>query len=401
MAGTQTQTTGTIRSGGMVTAGFEPLAEAFRALMARGPRGGALVVRSPDGVLADLRIGWEDHAHTRPWRPQTQALGFSATKGLASMVLHRLADRGLIDYDIRVAAYWPEFAAQGKEGITVRELLSHRAGLYDVQAVARNAEDLMDHLGMERRLAAATPVGPAGRPAYHAITFGWLASGLARAVTGKGMRDLVREELAEPLGTTGLEIGIGDGPTTPAEMIGRSLRFYTAFGMAATPVLGWLPITRAGFRALHAPGFEQLCRGPDPAVWRTEMPAVNGALSADGLARLYLPLANRGLGPDGERFLSAEIVERLGTVQTRGMDRVLGVRMRWRLGFHHAFGLGGPAPRALGHYGFGGSGGWGDPDTGISLGFVSSHIGNFTTAIGDLGILRLTAVARACAARAT
>jgi CubicO group peptidase (beta-lactamase class C family) len=82
------------------------------------------------------------------------------------------------------------------------------------------------------------------------------------------------------------------------------------------------------------------------------------------------------------------------------MDRVLGIRMRWRLGFHHAFGLGSRAPRALGHYGFGGSGGWGDPDTGISFGFVSSHIGNFTTAIGDLGILRLTAVARACAARA-
>jgi CubicO group peptidase (beta-lactamase class C family) len=365
--------------------------------MARGPRGGALVVRSAGRVLADLRIGWEDHAHTRPWRPETQALGFSATKGLASMVLHRLADRGLIDYDLPVAEHWPEFAAQGKNEITVRELLSHRAGLYDVQAVARSADDLLDHLGMERRLAAAAPEGPPGHPAYHAITFGWLASGLARSVTGKGMRELVRTELAEPLETTGLEVGIGDGPTKPAEMIGRSLRLYTAFGMAATPLLGWLPITRAGFRALHAPGFEEICRGPNPAVWRTEMPAVNGALSADGLARLYVPLANRGLGPGGQRFLSEEIVERAGRVQTRGVDRVLGVRMRWRLGFHHAFGLGSPAPRAVGHYGFGGSGGWGDPDTGISFGFVSSHIGNFTTAIGDLGILRLTAVARSCA----
>jgi hypothetical protein len=93
-------------------------------------------------------------------------------------------------------------------------------------------------------------------------------------------------------------------------------------------------------------------------------------------------------------------VERIGRIQTRGMDRVLGIRMRWRLGFHHAFALGRPGPRALGHYGFGGSGGWGDPDTGVSFGFVSSHIGNFTTAIGDLGILRLTAVARACAERA-
>jgi CubicO group peptidase (beta-lactamase class C family) len=385
---------------GTVTTGFEPLAEQFRTLMARGPRGGALVVRRGDRVLADLRIGWEDRARTRPWRPDTQALGFSATKGLASMVIHRLADRGLIDYDLPVASYWPEFAAAGKERITVRELLSHRAGLYDVQAVARNADDLLDHLGMERRLAAATPQGAAGRPAYHAITFGWLASGLARAVTGMGMRELVRTELAEPLGTSGLEIGIGDEHPGPAEMVGTSLRIYTALGIAATPLLGWLPVTRAGFRALHAPGFEELCRGPEPAVWRTEMPAVNGALSADGLARLYVPLANGGLGPGGKRFLSEDLVARIGKVQTRGMDRVLGVRMRWRLGFHHAFGLGSPAPRALGHYGFGGSGGWGDPDTGISFGFVSSHIGNFTTAIGDLGIMRLTAEARACAAHA-
>ena len=369
-------------------------------MMARGPRGGALVVRRGDRVLADLQIGWEDRTRTRPWRPDTQALGFSATKGLASMVIHRLVDRGLIDYDLPVASFWPEFAAAGKERITVRELLSHRAGLYDVQAVARNADELLDHGGMERRLAAVAPQGAPGRPAYHAITFGWLASGLARAVTGEGMRDLVRTELAEPLGTDGLEIGTGGKRPSPAEMVGTSLRIYTALGIAATPLLGWLPVTRAGFRALHAPGFEELCRGPEPAIWHTEMPAVNGALSADGLARLYVPLANGGLGPDGKRFLSQELVSRIGKVQTRGMDRVLGIRMRWRLGFHHAFGLGSPAPRALGHYGFGGSGGWADPDTGISFGFVSSHIGNFTTAIGDLGIMRLTAEARVCAAHA-
>jgi CubicO group peptidase (beta-lactamase class C family) len=385
-------------SGGTVEAGFEPLAEEFRRLMARGPRGGALVVRAGDRLLADLHIGWEDRARTRRWRPETQALGFSATKGLAAMVLHRLADRGLLAYDEPVATFWPEFAAAGKGGITVRELLSHRGGLHDVQAVARGPRDLLDHLGMEERLAAAQPQLLPGQPAYHAITFGWLAAGLARAITGKGMRELVRTELAEPLGTAGLEIGNPSQP--PAEMVGSSLRLYTALGVAATPLLGWLPVTKQGFRALHAPGFERLCRGPDPAIWRTEMPAVNGALSADALARLYVPLANRGVATGGLRFLSPETVEEAGRVQTRDWDRVLGVRMRWRLGFHHAFGFGAPAPRALGHFGFGGGGGWGDPDTGISFGFVTSHIGTFTTAIGDLGILRLSSVARACAAEA-
>ncbi|MFL5908822.1 MAG: serine hydrolase domain-containing protein, partial [Solirubrobacterales bacterium] len=330
--------------------------------MARGPRGGALVVRKGDRVLADLRIGWEDRAITRPWRRDTQALGFSATKGLAAMVLHRLADRGMLGYDEPVASFWPEFGAAGKERITVRELISHCGGLSDVQAIARDGRELLDHLLMEERLAAARPQSPPGMPAYHAFTFGWLASGLARAITGSGMRELIRSELAEPLGTTGLELGAPSGGP-PVEMIGRSLRFYTGFGMVGTPLFGWLPLTKIGFRALHAPGFERLCRGPDAPIWRTEMPAINGALSADGLARLYVPLANEGLAADGSRFLSAETVEQAGRVQTRDWDRVLGVRMRWRLGFHHGFGLGRPAPRALGHFGFGGGGGWGDPAT--------------------------------------
>jgi CubicO group peptidase (beta-lactamase class C family) len=382
-------------TGGIVHPAFVPLAEQFRKLMARGPRGGALVVRAGERVLADLHIGYEDKARTRRWQPESQALGFSATKGLAAMVLHRLADRGQLAYDEPVASFWPEFGVEEKADITVRELLSHRAGLYDVQAIASSGEELLDHVLMEERLAAARRQGPPGRPGYHAFTFGWLASGLARAVTGKGMRDLIEEELRVPLGAHGLELGSPVRP--PADMVGASLRIYTAFGVAASPLLGYLPVTAAGHRALNAPGFERICRGPDPPIWRTEMPAVNGALSADGLARLYVPLANRGLGPDGERFLSEETVDQLGRVQTRGMDRVLGVRMRWRLGFHHAFGVGQPAPRALGHFGFGGSGGWGDPDTGISFGFVTSHIGSFTTAIGDLGILRLSGVARECA----
>ena len=381
-----------------VAPGFEPLAEEFRKLMARGPRGGALVVRAGQQVLADLRIGWEDRARTRRWRRETQALGFSTTKGLASMVLHRLADRGLLSYDEPVAAFWPEFAAAGKERITVRELLSHRAGLSDVQAIARNGRELLDHELLERRLAAARPQLPPGMPGYHAFTYGWLASGLARAITGKGMRELIRTELAEPLGTAGLELGAPSGHP-PVELVGSSLRLYTSFGVAATPVLGWVPVTQAGFRALQAPGFERLCRGPNAEIWNTEMPAINGALSADGIARLYVPLASGGLAADGSRFLSSELVEEVGRVQTRDWDRVLGVPMRWRLGFHHAFGLGRPARRALGHFGFGGSGGWADPDSGISFGFVSSHIGNYTTPIGGLGILRLSAVARSCAAK--
>ena len=130
---------------------------------------------------------------------------FSATKGVASTVIHRLVDRGLIDYDTPVAEYWREFGANGKADITVREMMRHRAGLSRLDGVSK--AELMDHVVMEKRLAAAPASNLRGKPAYHAITYGWLLSGLARAVTGKGMRQLFREEVAEPLNTDGIHLG--------------------------------------------------------------------------------------------------------------------------------------------------------------------------------------------------
>ena len=105
-------------------------------------------------TVLDLCTGWADRAHTRPWTPETLALSFSTTKGVASTVVHRLAERGELAYDEPVATYWPEFAAGGKGRVTVRDLLTHRAGLWSVRAVAERPEDLLDHLAMEERLAA-------------------------------------------------------------------------------------------------------------------------------------------------------------------------------------------------------------------------------------------------------
>src|SRR4051794_12015534 len=147
--------------------------------MARGRGGGALVVRVRGETVLDLCTGWTDRAHTRPWKPDTLALSFSTTKGVASTVIHRLAERGELAYDEPVATYWPEFAAGGKGRVTVRDLLTHRAGLWSVRAVAERPEDLLDHIAMEERLAARTVRAPTERSAYHAITYGWLVAGLA------------------------------------------------------------------------------------------------------------------------------------------------------------------------------------------------------------------------------
>ena len=167
--------------------------------------GGALAVYLDGQPVVDVWTGWSDRAGQVPWTADRAPMVFSATKGMAATVIHRLVDRGLIDYEAPVAEYWPEFAANGKSELTVREVMRHRAGLSGLRGATK--EDLLDHLVMEERLAAAPPGRLLGKPAYHALTFGWLMSGLARAVTGKGMRELIREELAEPLGTDGLHLG--------------------------------------------------------------------------------------------------------------------------------------------------------------------------------------------------
>ena len=290
-------------------------------------RAGAAAARSSCGSAArrslDLCTGWADRAHTRPWTPETLALSFSTTKGVASTVIHRLAERGELAYDEPVATYWPEFAAGGKERVTVRDLLTHRAGLWSVRAVADRPEDLLDHLEMEERLAARAVRAPTERSAYHAITYGWLVAGLARRVTGgRGLAELARTEVAEPLGVDGLHIGVDETAREfVAQPVGSALRHLGAASRVITPALTSLKVTRAFHDALIAPGFHELFEGSEPSIWGTEMPAVNGALSADALARLYGALANGGAEPGGPRLLAESTVHDLGRVHVRTTTR--------------------------------------------------------------------------------
>jgi len=373
----------------------------FERLVGRGGGGGALLVRMGEETVVDLCIGAADARGRRPWTPHTLALSFSTTKGVASTVIHRLADRGLLDYDEPVSTYWPEFAAGGKQRVTVRDVLTHRAGLHSVRSVAARAEDLLDHLGMEERLAARSVHAPTTQSAYHAITYGWLVAGIARRVTGgRGLAELVKAEIAEPLGIEALHIGVRDeARERVAEPVGAALRHFGAATARLAPLWTRSRPTRVAINALHVPGFHRLFEGAEPPIWNTEMPAVNGAFTADALAQVYAALANGGRDKSVQ-LLSPETVNALGRVQVRTRDAVLGMRMRWRLGYHHAFGTGSEAARAFGHYGYGGSGGWADPDLRLSLGFVTNRIGSMTTPLGDLNLYRLSRVVRRCAVQA-
>lgn len=331
--------------------------------------GGALCVYLDGQPVVDVWTGWADRRGTRSWTADTGAMVFSATKGMASTVIHRLADRGLIDYDAPVAEYWPAFAANGKAGVTVRELMRHRAGLSQLNGASRT--DLMDHLLMEDRIAAAPMGWLKGRPSYHALTYGWLMSGLARAVTGLSMGELFRTELAVPLDTDGLHLGRppAEAPTQPARIIGPQSRIQNPIFNLVAPRLAALPFS-GGFGSMYFPGMKSTVQG-DISLLDAELPSANGVATARGLARMYGAIANGG-SIDGTQFLSTELVAKLSGPPSLHPDGGLFMPLSFHLGYH---GL--PLPGVLpgfGHVGLGGSLGWADPDNGLAFGFVHNRL---------------------------
>jgi CubicO group peptidase (beta-lactamase class C family) len=340
--------------------------------------GGSLVVYIDGKPVVDVWTGWLDRVGQVPWTANTAAMVFSATKGVAATVVHRLVDRGLLDYDTPVAEYWPEFGANGKSGITVRDVLRHRSGLSHLKGVTK--DDLLDHLLMEERLAAAPVDHLRGWPAYHALTFGWILSGLCRAVTGRGMRELIRDEVARPLNTDGLHLGRppAGSPTRVAEiLIPQNARPNPLFDFFAPKVAG-LPFSGA-FGAMYFPGIRSFVQGDIPFL-DGEVPAANGVVTGRGLAKMYAAIANGGV-IDGEEFLSPELTDGLiGKPKVRP-DLNLVVPMPFHLGYHES-----PIPgllKGFGHVGLGGTIGWADPSTGSAFAFVHNRL--LTAMVFDMG----------------
>ena len=346
-----------------------------------GPRfgGGALAVYIEGRPVVDVWTGWSDRAGEQPWTADTGAMVFSATKGIASTVIHRLADRGLISYDAPVAEYWPEFAANGKAEITVNDVMRHRSGLSHLRGATKT--ELLDHLLMEERLAAAAPDHTRGVQAYHALTYGWLLSGLARAVTGKGMRELIRQEVARPLNSDGLHLGrpSADAPTKVAQILMPQSKLPNPIFNFIAPRVAGLPFS-GGFGAMYFPGVKSLVQGDTPFL-DGEVPGANGVVTGRGLAKMYGVLANKG-SIDGKAYLSEDLANALTGRRGRVWpDANMVVPMPFHLGYHES-----PVPGLLhgfGHVGLGGTLGWADPDTASSFGFVHNRL--LTPMLFDMG----------------
>ena len=187
--------------------GFEPIVErAQRAF--RWGRGGSLCVMHRGEVVVDTWGGWADKDAGRPWERDTLGVAWSTTKGMASLAVHLLADRGALSLEQPVAEYWPEYAAEGKEGTLVRHVLAMEAGLFDVRHLVPDARSLLDWEEMTTRLAAARPAHVPGRACgYHALTYGHLAGELVRRVTGESLGAFLDREVRRPLDLDGFFVG--------------------------------------------------------------------------------------------------------------------------------------------------------------------------------------------------
>jgi len=382
---------------------FWPVARALERQV-RGSGGGAAVCIYHRGApVVDIWAGVAD-ARGRPWLHETTALSFSTTKGVTSTALHVLADRGLVDYDAPVAEYWPEFAASGKEDVSVRHVLCHEAGMYRLQGRIDHARRMLDWDHVCEALAAGEASHrPGARNAYHGLTYGWLVGEIVRRVSGMEFGDFVRKELAEPLGVDGLQIGVPrEEKERVAELLGGRLRDRAGRLPRESRVLQWsgraasllrLPCSpRRTADALVVPCGLVFFFSPEAVD--APIPAANGTFTARSLARLYAMLAGDG-EIDGKRILSTHTVMQATEIQNSRVDGVVPFPMRWRLGYHLAATTRGILRPGFGHFGYGGSGAWAEPERELAVAMVTNQVAG--TPFGDLRMLRIGAAALRCA----
>jgi CubicO group peptidase (beta-lactamase class C family) len=361
------------RVSGRVATGFEPLVETFaRTLALSHERGGALHVRVAGNVVADL---WGGQAsEDRSWQQDTPSVIFSCTKGLVAILIGELVREGKLDLDAPASTYWPEFAAQGKESIPVRWLLSHRAGLPATRRDLQLAE-ILDWDRMVQVLAEEEPIlSPGEGHRYHALTYGWLAGEIIRRAAGIPVEQFFTQRIVEPLK---VDAWIG----VPNEELARVAQLYIAPPEGPLPIvdpeaaafaekvmtLGALPVDIAGRNV----GFNS------DEVRRAVIPGAGGIATAEALATIWSATVTDG---EGIRLLSDEVTADMSREQTAG-EPVLampGPWPRWGTGFmltseRRPF----LTEKSFGHDGLGGQVAFADPQYEVGFAYLTNDLQEF------------------------
>jgi CubicO group peptidase (beta-lactamase class C family) len=307
---------------GQCQARFAPLMHLLESLIEGGRDTGASLAVTVDGeMVVDLWGGWTDPERTRAWQADTIVNVWSTTKPMVSLVALMLADRGEINLDDPVSRYWPEFAANGKSGVRVRNMLTHSTGLAG-WAQPVTIEDLFDWDKCTSLLAAQEPWWqPGAASGYHALTYGFLIGEVMRRVTGKKPGELFAELVARPLGAD-FHIGLPDS---------EFHRIANVIPPEQPLDVSTLDPSTTMYRTLSNPRLD--ARDSWTHAWRrADIGACNGHGNARSVARVQSIVANGGTF-GGRKFLSPRMAARIFEPQLNGIDVVLGVPIKLGLGW--------------------------------------------------------------------
>jgi CubicO group peptidase (beta-lactamase class C family) len=362
--------------------GFEAVRDAFEANVAGAGKGGAAIAAYLHGrKIIDLWAG--DARPGEDWKRDTVSVFYSATKVTPAVVAMLVHDRGELELDVPVARYWPEFAANGKEAVTVRQLLAMQSGLPYVPGY----EGFLNSDGtggwdqfekIEQLMAESAPLTEIGTPVYAAFNFGALVNAVVRRASGRHLKDIWNDDIAGPLE---LDLWLG----APDQALARMATIYNDDELPPPPVPpGSLTAKSTHGTDTRPPVTEVLAElSSETSVFlRSGQASADLIGTAQGMARLYAMLVNEG-SLDGVNFLSARTIAEFTTVQTTDIDLFYGMPSSWMLGgiegnretLPGKF-LYGPGARSFGKGGAGGQNGFCDPDHGLSVGFLRSHLSN-------------------------
>ncbi len=351
---------------GMTRDGIEHIWGSVRNLFRVGVHPAiALCVRRRGEVVLDRSIGWSHLEEGRVGTPETPYVIFSASKAMTATLIHLLDERGQLHIADRVAEYIPEYAANGKGAITLEHVLSHRAGVPNLPAEALDLDRIGDTEWIVQTLCDARPrTRPGKLLAYHAVSGGFIAAEIVRRVTGKDIRQLMQEEILDPLGFRWGQFGVAP------EDIGTVGRSYV------TGALPLPPVSTVLTRALGLPPDEITRVANDPRFLTGVIPAANVVTTANELGRFF-DLLRAGGELDGVRVLEERTIRRAVVERAyREFDLTLGAPLRHSAGFMlgadvlSLFGV--DTEHAFGHLGFTNVLGWADPDRELSVGLITS-----------------------------
>ncbi len=353
---------------GPVAPGFEAVRDAFADSFARGEEQGAGFAVILEGeTVVDLHGGWADRASTRPWDATTLVPVYSTTKGVAALVLAMAIESLPAGYETPVSEVWPEFAAAGKETVTIGDVASHQAGLPGFTEAIDPALWL-DPPVCAAALAQLVPMWPPGTAhGYHPLSWGYLVGEIVARITKRTLGTILREDICAPLGID-FHIGLSEIEHQRCADILRP--------KAAADLGEITPPRRAAFLTKWS--------APDRGgpIWREiEIPSANGHGTAAAVAALYDAYAHGG-ALSGKRLMRPDTFDGLVAPRVDGPDLVLPMVTRFGAGImHNSLKSFGPFTDGLGHCGWGGSLAIASPSRGLTCAYVMNRQSNIL--VGD------------------